>query len=80
MDNREPIIIVGTGRCGSTVFHHLLSKHSKLAWLPGALCRRFPQKPELQNLFNRGLDYPILGRVWGGNRAGRMLPVLGVPL
>jgi omega-hydroxy-beta-dihydromenaquinone-9 sulfotransferase len=65
VDNREPIIIVGTGRCGSTVFHHLLSKHSKLAWLPGALCRRFPQKPELQNLFNRGLDYPILGRVLG---------------
>ena len=65
MDNREPIIIVGTGRCGSTVFHHLLSKHPKLAWLPGALCRRFPQKPELQNLFNRGLDYPMLGRILG---------------
>ncbi len=65
MDNTEPIIIVGTGRCGSTVFHHLLSKHPKLAWLPGVLCRRFPQKPELQNLFNRGLDYPILGKVLG---------------
>lgn len=63
MDNIEPTIIVGTGRCGSTVFHHLLSEHPRLAWLPGALCRRFPQKPELQNIFNRGLDYPILGRI-----------------
>ena len=63
IDNIKPIIIVGTGRCGSTVFHHLLSKHPKLAWLPGALCGRFPHKPELQNFFNRGLDYPILGKV-----------------
>lgn len=65
MNNREPIIVVGTGRSGSTVFHHLLSRHPNLAWLPGAVCRKFPQKPELQNLFNRGLDYPILGRILG---------------
>ena len=65
MDNRGPIIVVGTGRCGSTVFHYLLSKHPELAWLPGALCRRFPRRPQLQSLFNRGLDYPVLGKLLG---------------
>lgn len=63
MSNTDPIIVTGTGRCGSTIFHHLLSKHPDLAWLPGALCRKFPQRPELQNLFNRGLDYPVVGKI-----------------
>jgi omega-hydroxy-beta-dihydromenaquinone-9 sulfotransferase len=63
VSNTDPIIVVGTGRCGSTVFHRLLSKHPNLAWLPGALCRRFPRKPGLHNLFTSGLDYPVLGKV-----------------
>lgn len=40
----KPIIIVGTGRCGSTVFHRLLAKHPRVMWLSG-LCDRFPSRP-----------------------------------
>ena len=29
----KPIIIVGTGRCGSTMFHRLLAQHEDVAWL-----------------------------------------------
>ena len=31
----KPIIIVGTGRCGSTLFHRLLANHPQLMWLSG---------------------------------------------
>ena len=32
-DPRPPIIIVGTGRCGSTLLHRLLARHENLGWL-----------------------------------------------
>ena len=32
-DPRPPIIIVGTGRCGSTLLHRLLARHESLGWL-----------------------------------------------
>jgi omega-hydroxy-beta-dihydromenaquinone-9 sulfotransferase len=32
-DPRRPIIIVGTGRCGSTLLHRLLARHETLGWL-----------------------------------------------
>lgn len=44
----KPIIIVGTGRCGSTVFHRLLASHPQLMWLSG-FAERYPTKP----LWNR---------------------------
>jgi omega-hydroxy-beta-dihydromenaquinone-9 sulfotransferase len=72
--NREPIIIVGSGRCGSSVFHRLLSKHPGVAWLPGAVCSRFPRNPGLHNLFTRGLDYPILGKLLERAKAGECYP------
>ncbi len=40
----KPIIIVGTGRCGSTVFHRLLARHPRLMWLSG-FAERYPDKP-----------------------------------
>lgn len=61
MNNKSPVIVVGAGRSGSTVFHQLFSKHPNLAWLPGALCRRFPRNPRLYGLFMQGLDYPVVG-------------------
>ncbi len=41
----KPIIIVGTGRCGSTIFHRLLAKHPNAMWLSG-FCDRFPTRPQ----------------------------------
>ena len=35
MTINKPVIIVGTGRCRSTVFHRLLAKHSDVMWLSG---------------------------------------------
>lgn len=33
MNIDKPIIIVGTGRCGSTMLHRLLARHEHLGWL-----------------------------------------------
>jgi hypothetical protein len=40
----QPIVIVGTGRCGSTVFHRLLSTHPQVMWLSG-LAKLYPTRP-----------------------------------
>ncbi len=40
----QPIVIVGTGRCGSTVFHRLLSTHPQVMWLSG-LAKLYPTSP-----------------------------------
>ena len=61
MASDGPIIIVGAGRTGSTIFHSMLSKHPTLAWLAGPICNRFPDNPVLNRLLMRGLDYPPLG-------------------
>ena len=46
MQITKPIFIVGTGRCGSTLFHRLLATHPRLMWLSG-FSHRFPDKPSL---------------------------------
>lgn len=33
MSINKPIIIVGTGRCGSTFFHRILARHEDVGWL-----------------------------------------------
>lgn len=33
MNVEKPIIIVGTGRCGSTLLHRVLARHENLGWL-----------------------------------------------
>lgn len=63
MENMDPIIVVGAGRTGSTIFHDMLSKHPNLAWLPGTICNSFPDNPALIRLLMRGLDYPIVGKL-----------------
>jgi omega-hydroxy-beta-dihydromenaquinone-9 sulfotransferase len=63
MENKGPIIIVGAGRTGTTVFHHMLSEHPHLAWLPGRISSRFPEKLTLGRLVMKGLDYPLLGEL-----------------
>src|SRR5919202_2026517 len=63
MEKKDPIIIIGAGRTGSTTFHHMLSRHPDLAWLPGKICNVFPEGLALNRLLMRGLDYPVAGKV-----------------
>jgi hypothetical protein len=60
----KPIIIVGTGRCGSTVFHRLLANHPQLMWLSG-FTYRYPDKPAWNRWAVTAMDNPILRRLLG---------------
>jgi hypothetical protein len=55
----QPIIIVGTGRCGSTVLHRLLAKHPRLMWLSG-FCQRYPTKPHWNRYAVTAVRNPLL--------------------
>jgi hypothetical protein len=61
-ESTNPIIVVGAGRTGTTVFHRMLAEHPHLAWLPGRLCATFPERLELSRLVMTGLDYPVVGK------------------
>ncbi len=58
----KPIIIVGTGRCGSTVFHRLLATHPGLMWLSG-FAERFAGKPEWNRRAVTAVGHPLLRRL-----------------
>jgi hypothetical protein len=60
----KPIIIVGTGRCGSTIFHRLLAKHPETMWLSG-FCDRYPARPDLNRRAVTATGNPLLRRLFG---------------
>lgn len=60
----KPIIIVGTGRCGSTVFHRLLARHHRTMWLSG-LSDRFPARPSWNRSAVSAMHRPLLRRLLG---------------
>ena len=60
----KPIIIVGTGRCGSTVFHRLLAMHPQMMWLSG-FCYRYPDKPNWNRWAVTAMGNPLLRRLFG---------------
>jgi hypothetical protein len=64
MDITKPIIIVGTGRCGSTLFHRLLAKHPQMMWL-SPLCYKYPHRPEWNRRAVAAMDNPLLRRLFG---------------
>jgi omega-hydroxy-beta-dihydromenaquinone-9 sulfotransferase len=57
----KPVIIIGTGRCGSTLLHNMISMHPRVAWLSTA-CARWPTHPERNRLVLHLVDLPVVGR------------------
>ena len=57
MEIKYPIIIIGTGRCGSTIFHEILSRHPRVAWLSGLL-DKYPDKPFINRWILHSMDIP----------------------
>jgi len=60
----KPIIIVGTGRCGSTVFHRLLANHPQTMWLSG-FALKFPGRPAWNRRAVTAMGNPLLRRLFG---------------
>jgi hypothetical protein len=62
MEIKRPIILLGTGRCGSTALHKLLSQHPRVAWL-SRLSNRYPKQPKYDYWLMRSLDLPLVGEL-----------------
>lgn len=60
MNAANPLIIVGTGRCGSSGLHEIMSRHGDLAWLC-TLSARFPTRPAVSRGAMRAIDLPLVG-------------------
>jgi hypothetical protein len=54
----KPIFIVGTGRCGSTIFHQIFSHHPQVAWL-SRYCDRHPGKLHYNRMAMQLLNSPL---------------------
>jgi omega-hydroxy-beta-dihydromenaquinone-9 sulfotransferase len=65
MNITKPIILIGTGRCGSTLFHRLLAKHPQMMWL-SPICYKYPERPEWNRMAVTAMDYSLLRRLFGG--------------
>lgn len=60
MDINKPIFIIGTGRCGSTIFQDIYAYHPQVAWLSW-LADIYPKNPEFNRWFMHFIDIPIFG-------------------
>jgi omega-hydroxy-beta-dihydromenaquinone-9 sulfotransferase len=60
----KPIIVVGTGRCGSTLFHRLLANHEHVMWLSGFSIVD-PGRPALNRWAVSALDIPPMRSLFG---------------
>lgn len=61
MNPRKYIILFGTGRCGSTIFHRMLCNHSNLAWL-SKWADKNPHDMKRNKLLMQLCDTPFIGR------------------
>jgi hypothetical protein len=62
MTEMKPIIVFGTGRSGTTVFHQMLSEHPQLTWL-SELINKFPNKPILNKMLMKSFEFPYLENI-----------------
>lgn len=67
MSDNSPIFVVGTGRCGSTMFHDVLSLHPALGWL-SQYAQKYPRRPKLNAVL-----VGIAKRRWAGRLLRRHL-------
>jgi hypothetical protein len=65
----KPVIVLGTGRCGSTILHHVLSAHPQVMWLSN-VSQRWPTKPTWNRRVVTAMGNPAVRRLLGG----RILP------
>src|SRR5215207_3805019 len=65
MNISRPIIIVGTGRCGSTVFQRLIATHPQAMWLSN-VSDYFPRSPAWNRWAVAAMGNPMLRRAFGG--------------
>lgn len=59
---RDPLFIIGTGRCGSTVFHDLFAYHPQLTWFT-ALANKYPRRPQRNSKMVSLVGLPGVGRL-----------------
>ncbi|MGH7135109.1 MAG: sulfotransferase family protein [Pirellulales bacterium] len=57
----RPIFLVGSGRCGSTIIHKILTHHPEVTFLSG-LCLLYPEQPHYNRWAMRLMDAPLVGR------------------
>lgn len=57
-----PIFIIGTGRCGSTIFHRMMAKHRRVAWLTRYTATA-PAQLRRSRRAMAALDSPLPGRL-----------------
>lgn len=60
MKIEKPIFIVGAGRSGSSLLQNVLAEHPNVSWLT-PLCHKYPDKPSMNRVLMKTLDYPIIG-------------------
>ncbi|HVX12461.1 MAG TPA: sulfotransferase [Pirellulales bacterium] len=56
----RPIFVIGSGRCGSTIFHQALSHHPHVGFLTST-CASHPTSLWRNRLVMRSLDAPLVG-------------------
>ncbi|MCK5606889.1 sulfotransferase [Candidatus Pacearchaeota archaeon] len=62
MGIKKPVIVFGTGRSGTSIFHRMLSTHPEVAWL-SELCEKHPKKPGMNRILMKALEYPIINKI-----------------
>jgi hypothetical protein len=62
MEVIQPVFIVGTGRCGSTVFNDVFTHHPQLCWL-SHLAEKHPREPAWNAWAMRAIDLPVFGQL-----------------